>query len=166
MQHPRVIDGFEFAAAGGRLGGDWPVAGFPRLNDVLAGSRGTLRYELQGVPEHQGRRALRLRVEGGLELACQRCLAALEYPLRIDALLLLAATQAEIDAEPLAAEGPERIVGEREMRVHDLIEDEVLLALPIAPRHERCAAQPAAGAGQRQASPFAGLRGMLGGSKH
>jgi uncharacterized protein len=51
------------------------------------------------------------------------------------------------------------------MPVHDLIEDELLLALPLAPRHERCAARSAGEAGERH-SPFAGLRDLLGGPKH
>jgi fatty acid/phospholipid biosynthesis enzyme len=74
-------------------------------------------------------------------------------------------TLPEIDAEPIEAQGPERIVAGREMPVHDLIEDELLLAIPIAPRHEHCAERNAPAAGAKHA-PFAGLRGLLGGTKH
>lgn len=165
MSHQPVIDGLEFARNGSRLQGDWPLADFPRLRDALRSDSGALRYELQGVPETQGRPALRLRLEGALQLTCQRCLGALEHPLRIEASLLLRATQAEIDAEPVDAEAPEQIVAGREMPVHDLIEDEVLLALPLAPRHERCAAS-GAGKDEEKHSPFAGLRDLLGGTRH
>ena len=96
---------------------------------------------------------------------CQRCLGTLEYPLHIEALLLLAATQAEVDAEPLEAEGPESIVAGREMPVQALVEDEVLLAIPIAPRHGECAGAAKAAAGAKT-TPFAGLRGLMGGLKH
>ena len=53
------------------------------------------------------------------------------------------------------------------MQVKALVEDEVLLALPIAPRHEACAAGElkASPAGAPQ-TPFAGLRGLIGGTKH
>jgi uncharacterized protein len=165
MSHQPVIDGLEFARTGGKLQGDWPIADFPRLRDALQADTGTIRYDLQGVPEEQGRPALKLRLEGTLRLVCQRCLGALEFPLRIETSLSLAATQSEIDAEPLAAEGPERIVAGREMPVHDLIEDELLLAIPIAPRHEHCAERPGAAAEARH-TPFAGLRGLMGGTKH
>jgi uncharacterized protein len=165
MSHQPVIDGLEFARTGGRLQGEWPLADFPRLRDVLQGNAGSLRYELRGVPQEQGRPALKLRLEGTLQLTCQRCLGALEFPFRIETALLLAATQSEIDAEPVAAEGPERIVTGREMPVHDLIEDELLLAIPIALRHEHCAGRRA---GEKSAThaPFAGLRGLMGGTKH
>ena len=165
MSHQPVIDGLEFARTGGKLQGDWPLADFPRLRDSLLGNSGSLKYELRGVPEEQGRPALKLRIEGTLQLVCQRCLGALEFPFRIENTLVLAETQAEIDAEPIEAEGPERIVAGREMPVHDLIEDELLLAIPIAPRHEHCAERPAPTAGTTQ-SPFAGLRGLMGGTKH
>jgi uncharacterized protein len=165
MSHPPVIDGLEFAKAGAKLQGAWPIAGFARLLDALRTEEGSLRYELQGVPEAHGRPALRLTVDGVLPLVCQRCLGALEYPLHVEALLLLAATQAEVDAEPLGAEGPESIVAGREMPVQALVEDEVLLSIPIAPRHAACAGESKAVAGAR-AMPFAGLRGLMGGMKH
>lgn len=165
MAHQPVIDGLEFAKAGSRLQGSWPVSAFKRLRDALRSDEGTLAYELRGLPELQGRPALRLKVDGALQLTCQRCLGSLVFPLRIEVPLLLAATQAEIDAEPLAAEGPESIVAGKEMPVQALVEDEVLLAIPIAPRHETCAAGVEASTGTRP-TPFAGLRGLIGSTKH
>jgi uncharacterized protein len=165
MSHQPVIDGLEFAKSGSRLQGNWPVAGFGRLRDLLRSTEGTLRYELRGVPQEQGYPALELKVDGALQLVCQRCLAALEFPLRIGVLLRLAATQAAMDAEPLEAEGPESIVAGRDMPVHTLVEDEVLLAIPIAPRHPDCAGAESSAAGSKQ-TPFADLRGLVGGAKH
>ncbi len=165
MSHQPVIDGLDFAKAASKLQGAWPVAEMARLLDALRAEEGTLRYELQGVPEAHGRPALRLTVDGVLPLVCQRCLGALEFPLHVETLLLLAATQAEVDAEPLEAEGPESIVAGREMPVRALVEDEVLLAIPIAPRHAECASAAKSAAGSK-ATPFAGLRGMMGGLKH
>jgi len=165
MSHQPVIDGLEFARAAARLQGAWPVAEFLRLHDALRSTAGTLRYELRGVPEEKGRPALRLKVEGALQLTCQRCLGALEFPLQLEVALQLAATQEEMDAAPLEADGPESIVAGKEMRVQALVEDEVLLAIPIAPRHEACAGKPAATEGRKQ-TPFAGLRGLIGNTKH
>jgi uncharacterized protein len=167
MLRQPVIDGLEFARAGAKLQGEWPVANFPRLQDALHSNAGDLRYVLRGMPQEQGRPALKLELEGSLQLICQRCLGPLAFPFRIAASLQLAATQAEIDAEPIEGSGPERIVAGREMPVHDLIEDELLLALPIAPRHEQCEGGEADRAGaEAKQSPFAGLRRMVGGTKH
>ena len=163
MLHRPLIDALDFARSGGRLSGDWPVADFPRLQGaVQPGS--VLHYELEGVPEERGRPALRLRVAGKLQLTCQRCLGALEHPLRVDALLLLFGSEGEIDAIPVDAEAPDGIVAAGEMAVRDLIEEEVLLAIPYAPRHEEC--KPGADvAGTSRTRPFADLRTLLG-TKH
>jgi uncharacterized protein len=155
-----VIDGLEFARTGSKLQGAWPLADLPRLRDTLRRGNGSVAYELQGVPELRGRPALRLKVAGTLLLTCQRCLEELDYPLSIEVALLLAASQAEIDAEPFEVEMPECIVAGREMPVLDLVEDELVLAVPIAPRHERCAAGRARPEALKH-TPFAGLRGLL-----
>ena len=158
MPHQPVIDGLEFARTGSKLQGAWPVAGFARLRDALRTDEGTLQYELRGVPEEQGRPALRLRVDGALQFVCQRCLGALEYPLHIEVSLQLAATQAEIDADPLEAEGPERIVASREMPVRELIEDELLLAIPLAPQARALRGRRGAGGARGAIAVFRAAR--------
>lgn len=163
MLHRPLIDGLEFARSRGRLSGDWPIADFPRLQGVVR-SGTSLQYELEGVPEEQGRPALRLRVTGTLQLTCQRCLGALEHPLRVEALLLLFGSESEIAAVPVDADAPDSVVATKEMAARDLIEDEVLLAIPYAPRHEGCRTGAEA-AGAPQARPFADLRTLLG-TKH
>jgi uncharacterized protein len=161
-QPPRfpVIDGFEFAAAGEQLRGTWPVSVFPRLRELLYDDQGSVAYELRGVREVLGRPGMALRVTGGLRLACRRCLEPVDMTLDEAARLWLAHSQAEIDAQPLAADGPDGIVASREMSVRDLVEDELLLALPYAPLHENCPARGDAPPGTRQ-SPFADLRNLL-----
>jgi len=102
-----------------------------------------------------------VHIDGALRQMCQRCLGELEFPVSIDSMLVLAASQREIDREPIEVQGPDRIVGSRDMVVRELLEDELLLAVPFAPRHERCAARAKArDDGHR--SPFEELRGMLG----
>jgi uncharacterized protein len=166
MSHQPVIDGLEFAKAGSRLQGAWPVAEFQRLRDVLRSGPGTVRYVLEGSPDAQGYPALRLKVDATLPLLCQRCLAPFEYALRGESLLRLVATQAEVDAAPIEPDGPESIMAGKEMQVRALVEDEVLLAIPIAPRHEACEAGGKAAAPGIRQRPFAGLRGLMGSTKH
>lgn len=164
MPHVPVIDGFEFARSGAILSSHWQVKDFPRLQSELYANHGTLHYALRGLPQEQGRPALLLSVEGTLQLTCQRCLGPLEFALRSEALLLLSSDEAEIATLPVDAEGPERIVAQREMPVLDLVEDEVLLAIPIAPRHEQCRSREG-DASAAQQRPFAGLRALMGGKR-
>jgi len=159
MSHQPVIDGFEFASAGAAQQGILPLKEFPRLRDLLASDAGEVAYEIEGTRDERGRPGLRLKVRGALQLRCQRCLEPMAYEVEADSFLVLAATQAEIDAEAGQVEGPDRVLGGRDMRVAELVEDELILALPYAPRHEHCAGATVEGEGRR--SPFAGLRGLM-----
>ena len=166
MPHQQpVIDGFEFASAGASKQGVWPLGDFPRLRDVLASDAGEVAYELEGVRDERGRPSLRVRVRGALQLRCQRCLEAMPFQADTDETLVLAGTLAEIHAEPADVNAADRVVAGREMPVRDLIEDELILAVPYAPRHETCSARPSPDAAEDKQSPFAGLRGLIGG-KH
>ena len=160
MSRQPVIDGFEFASAGATQRGNWPLKEMPRLRDLLADDAGEVAYEITGVRDERGRPGLRLQVRGTLSLRCQRCLEPMEFEVQTDETLVLAATLAEIHAEPADAHGPDRVVAGKEMALGGLIEDELILALPFAPRHEDCIA---GGIGDRDSgnSPFAGLRGMI-----
>ena len=160
MSHQPVIDGFEFATAGATQEGTLPLSGFPRLRDLLVSDAGDVRYTVRGVRDEHGRPSLEIGVRATLPLRCQRCLGPLAYEVEEQALLVLAASQAEIDADPVAVDSPDRVVAEKEMDLRVLIEDELILALPYAPRHEGCAARPE-GNDQTASSPFAGLRGMM-----
>src|SRR5690349_3799902 len=139
MSHQPVIDGFEFASAGATQQGGLPLSGFPRLRDMLASDEGEVAYQLKGVRDERGRPSLRLRVDGTLQLRCQRCLGAMDFEVKADELLVLAATQAEIDADPADVDAPDRVLAAKEMSVASLVEDELILAVPYAPRHDECA---------------------------
>jgi uncharacterized protein len=71
-----------------------------------------------------------------MELPCQRCLDPIRVPIAIDAELQLAETVREISE---ADDEIDRVLASRRMDVASLVEDEVILALPMAPRHEECA---------------------------
>ena len=161
MSHQPVIDGAEFAAAGAAQQGVLPLNGFPRLRDMLVSDAGEVAYAVKGVRDERGRPSLRVRVHGTLQLRCQRCLEPLPFEVRVEDLLVLAATLSEIHAEPADAHAPDRILAGREMPVRELIEDELILAVPYAPRHEECIAAGTAASEAEKRSPFAGLRGLI-----
>src|ERR671934_2555195 len=163
MSQQPVIDGFEFASAGSTREGVWPVGDLPRLHDIVASDAGEVAYALRGTRDERGRPALQVSVRGTLMLRCQRCLEPMAFEVDADATLVLAATVEEIHAEPADVNAPDRVVAGPEMPVRDLIEDELILTIPYAPRHERCM-RPEADADERTL-PFAGLRGLMRG-KH
>lgn len=160
MSHQPVINAADFAAAGATQQGVLPVSGFPRLRDWLASESGEISYTVQGVRDDRDRPSLKVGARGTLQLRCQRCLENLPHEVKVESLLVLAASQAEIDAEPADADAPDRLVAAADLSVSDLIEDELILALPYAPRHAACASRLGAGE-QGKTLPFAGLKGLL-----
>jgi uncharacterized protein len=140
MSARAVIDSVDFAQAARELHGTVPLLGLLRLQDSLVhDADARLRYVLRGGSDAQGRLFLSIEIKGMLTLRCQRCLEKMAYPLELANTLRLM-RQAEVrmpeDDDPLA---PECIDALHELDIVELIEEEVLLALPYAPRHEDAA---------------------------
>jgi uncharacterized protein len=154
-----VIDGLDFARRGNRVCGQVAVAELSRVAGYLANTDGALDCNLQGgrSKDGSGYYELRLVIQGTLHLRCQRCLEAMQFPLQLDKALRLMASAADWPDEELEEEAFDALEASHEMVVGTLIEDEVLLALPISPRHESCA-PPQQKDTKQDASPFAVLR--------
>ncbi len=156
MSARAVIDSLEFARAGQRLCGVAPVCELARLADSLFDTGGELKYELTGGTDAKQRLRLELVVTGTINLTCQRCLGSLTYAVELSTILLVLTGEAggetaeidDLDGVPAAAHTD----------VWSLVEDEVLLAIPLAPRHAEDLCSPAVTtAGVRAISPFAVL---------
>jgi len=74
-----------------------------------------------------------LAVEGAIELVCQRCLKPMRQAIAAQARAVLVAS--EVEAERLPPELEPVRAPDRRIRVKDLVEEEVLLTLPIVPLH-------------------------------
>lgn len=135
MSAAAVIDSLEFARAGDELRGSVVGTGLRRLDDVLFDREGRLDYELRGSRDEHNRPQLELRIRGLLHLQCQRCLELLDYAVDIAATLRVVPRGAQLDDEADDPEGPDLLEADSELEVAGLIEEEVLLSLPLAPRH-------------------------------
>ncbi len=146
------IDSFQFAHSGSGLTGRLGAEQLSRLADQQV-TLNELSFELRGGTNRSGKLCLHLAVKGSLTLVCQRCMGPLDFPLDFDAELEIAASKEEIE---LADDEVDRVLGSSELSVPDLVEDEVMLELPMVPRHESCGASNEAGKRGR-ASPFEAL---------
>lgn len=108
-----------------------PVAGLPRLVQALAKDSGEVAYNLDFEQGQLGGPELHVRLAARLTLECQRTLQPFEWPVEVDTRLGLLADEDEAAAlpgecEPLLLEGGA-------LRPRRVIEDELLLALPLVP---------------------------------
>jgi len=155
------IDSLDFASNGIELHGEVLVAEMPRLQDVLASPEGRISYILRGLPGKNGKSMLELELEGRCQLRCQRCLQGLLYPISTVS-HLVPVPEGKLPEGELEDEGEiDYVPADAHMDVLSLIEDEILLGLPLAPRHELgvCKAAMESPTGDEK-NPFAILRGL------
>jgi len=157
----RISDAFVFAREGRKLEGVLAISSLDRLHDLLTEVSGEVAYRLEGSIGGRGESLLHLEVSGLLPLACQRCLEAVSFNLDVDSLLELIPVGGDMSQDELEDDTRDFLPVERELDVMELVEDEILLALPVAPRHEKCGLPGASDAGER-IHPFATLVGLKG----
>ena len=157
MSQAGVIDGLQFARGAMQQRGFLGMEQLPRLAQMQCSTSG-LEYLLQGGPSGFGKPCLRISVTGKVQLVCQRCLGPLPVPIAVDVELQLADSLREI-AE--ADDDIDRVLASKAMDIGQLIEDEVILALPTVPRHDICVT--ASVATQASESPFGRLALLKGG---
>jgi uncharacterized protein len=114
--------------------GSVPLAKLPRLAASLAESSGTLQVELQATRDGEGQDWLHGEIRGRLPLTCQRGLHAFDWD--CDVALSLALVESEAEEQKLLKDAESYRVEDDELPLRDLVEDEVLLALPMMPRCE------------------------------
>lgn len=170
---PRKLDVRAFAEAGAELGGETPLAALPRLaegslpGDAPAPARWRARGEQRPVTGGAPETWLHLQAEAQVPLECQRCLQPVSESLAVDRWFRFAASEDE--AARLDEESEDDVlVASARFDLLELVEDELILALPLVPRHEICpqplplgapeaAAEPAA---DERPNPFAALAAL------
>jgi uncharacterized protein len=158
-----VIDTFEFSRLKERREGELAVADFARLREELADTSGTIHWVLQGGTDAFGHSKLSLAVSAGVKLMCQRCLTPFAFDIASESTLLLAKDEDAADEleDRLADDSIEVIVGSKTLNLLELIEDEVLLSVPLSPKHGRCPDQLGQEPGEiaaKRVSPFEVLK--------
>ena len=132
-----------FAQAGADLAGQETLQKHERLMLETQGQGGDLmvnwaaRGEWRPLPGQAGQVWLHLKADAALPMTCQRCLAPVLVPVRVDRSFRFVADEATAAAEDDEAE-EDLLVLSQDFNLAELVEDELLMALPLVPRHETC----------------------------
>jgi uncharacterized protein len=159
----RPFDAEGLARSGAVVERDFPIAGFARLRDRLADPSGSAAVRAE-FRRQNGFTSATLTVEAGVVLTCQRCLGPIRRKLKSASQLVFAPEES-----PELPAGHEAIGGDpQKVDLAALVEDELLLSLPLIVRHapaEECNAPGVATKPQPEAQemrrPFAGLKDLL-----
>jgi uncharacterized protein len=184
----QAFDVFAFCRNGASLAGEIAVRELPRIiaetsADAPASAAGEVfGYKLSGFvsteasePGAAGRQRayIELAVTGQVWLDCQRCLQVYAQPVSTSMRFEVVGSEAEADAAPMDDDEVDVIAGSKQFNLVELVEDEILLSLPVAPKHEVCPVvheslvtgadgqvEPEAPEEEKRPSPFAALASL------
>ena len=162
---PLFIDPWRAADSGGAFSGRLPIAGFKRLAGLLADASREAVFQLRFSRDEAGRPVVRAAVQATLLARCQRCLESVAV--KVDARILLAVVSDLVSARQLPEGYDPLMADEGLVRPIDLIEDELLLALPQIPRHApgACSVAIEQRAPRGRENPFAVLAKLKAGER-
>lgn len=149
------------ADAGAQVGLELPVAGFDRLGSALGAMTGIASAQV-GFRREQGHVVAAVQARAELVMVCQRCLSPFTVTVEGGTDVVLVGTEAE------AARVPEEfetvLCPQGKIRLRELVEEELLLALPAVPMHPQgeCGAAPAGEISPPAAAPTQRPFAMLG----
>ncbi len=144
--NPRALRLRPLCADGAQLQGSVPLSAMTRLADGFsAAADGSARWQLacstQLVAGGDAELWVHLRAQAVVPLQCQRCLGPMAQPLTVDRAIRF------VHDEDLAARLDEELEDDvlclpAALDLQALLEDELILELPIVPRHEQACPQP------------------------
>jgi uncharacterized protein len=163
----RRFDALKLVSRGETLAGETDVARSARVADLLASTADAamVSWRIQGALDPLGRPMLSLTIRGRLPLVCQRCLQPFDASIEQSSELLIARDEPEW--AQLDEDEREVVLASAPLDATTLVEDELLLSLPYAPKHPdaQCPAASAQAPGsaeteQHTSSPFARLAAL------
>ncbi len=163
---PMQIAPFKLARQGQALNGVVKVDGLERLTTLLSDGNGLVEVSLQFGKDQSGINYVRGHLAAEVNMICQRCMKPMSVPVETDILLGI------VFSDERAAKLPESfealVVEEEPIPLARILEDELILALPIVALHENQGCEPVLGklqaeankieqAEQKTTNPFAAL---------
>jgi uncharacterized protein len=133
-----TVDVFALARTSGHCEGRMEIAAMERLAPLLTEASGTVQWALDGSTDARGRPAAQLTLHAKLSLACDKCGSDLQMPVDVAADFWFVRNSEELESLPVDVVDEEPLIGNSRFSVAQLVEDELILAIPISPRHPRC----------------------------
>lgn len=167
---PRAVNIKALCKDRASLSGDWPLSAMTRLADSLFGPQsGAVAWSAacEEVPALGAEPELwmQLGARTQVQLQCQRCLKGAPQELVVDRRFRFARTEQEAEELDEALEDDVLALAPR-LDLQELVEDELILALPLVARHEGECPEPLPlplddlGPAETTPNPFAALAAL------
>ncbi len=138
---PVQIDPIRLAVARQQLYGEMEISRFERLKELLTSSEGAVTVKFDFDVDSNNVRCVTGTLVAELSLCCQRCLQPMKWQLDTDVALAFVEHEHQIDE--LVVDYEPYLIDATPLMLSDMIEDEILLALPQVPMHDESICKPA-----------------------
>jgi uncharacterized protein len=140
--------------------GVFTPADLERLEDTVAGDQGELRYRVTAILDRQRRQTVSCIIEGFVFLTCQTSLEPFRHDVSISDRLVLVDSEERLPPIEEESDTEDYLVADGPLDIRDLVEDAVLLSLPMVPRKPGLGEAAQGSDGAPRESPFAALAGL------
>lgn len=161
-----LINTLEFAEQSLEIHDKIRASNLPGLRDVLFADAGEIEFWLKGGRAGRSKLTLHMRIHAELELVCQRCLGKLDYPLDVDRRFELVADESALPESDMEDDEVDYLVIDPKQDVTALVQEEILLALPMVSRHEEDCTASGGAAADAKPNPFQVLEKLKVGPKN
>jgi len=138
---PHFVDPGKLAEQSAQLVLRTPLSLFKRLREVTLSDDGEVNMQLAFHRDARGVPGLRGVMTAVVEQTCQRCMSPVTVSLQADVDVYL--LNDESYADRLSEEDDYVVFDEDRLDLHELLEDELIMSLPLVARHEDCQPQAA-----------------------
>lgn len=166
---PVEIDPVKSAQKRSDYDGFYPLGNLKRLSDAIVTDQGQVDVSLRCAYDEQGLPVMLITAEADVEVTCQRCAEAMPLSLALSATFTAKTARLDVDLVP-SGYGLVEVNEYGQVDLRALIEDELLLAIPLVPKHavEECAikqqdmswGQLDPAASEKPANPFDVLKSL------
>lgn len=130
---PKYLQPWRMAERGTTLTGQVLLAECERLHDLLSEQTGAVNVTLKLAKDDEGYCYLQGDLQADMPLTCQRCMSPMRLPLQIH--FRLSPVYSESAGENLPSQYEPLLLAEDQVPLLEIVEEELLLAIPFAPKH-------------------------------
>jgi uncharacterized protein len=131
-----VIDTVKFARNGREMIHSFSVEDLQRVKDIVGDFGEEIEAKLEGGVLKTGKPFIDLSIKANLPLTCQRCLERMNFELNSSTRFIIAFGKSELTDLSDEPDDVEFLIAEEDADVVAMVEEELLLRLPMAAKHE------------------------------
>lgn len=134
---PYEVDALKFCQQRVVLTGQLPISAMPRLLASLVAEEGVADVDVHFSVDEQARKRIGGTVQAQVQMQCQRCLNAVAVDVSSEVQVALVWSDEQAANLPRGIE-PVEVDDAHSLSLLELVEDELLLALPLVAHHSQC----------------------------